>query len=216
MNNDKIKIFAHRGFWDDFVKPNSKDALLKALTEGFSTETDIRDFGGMEIGISHDPICIDHEFILTLDEFLDIFKQYSNNDSLVAFNIKADGLESLLLNFKQLLEDDRFFFFDGSFPSMKRLKESNLKCLDRISEFESPSSYNFDGIWVDAFKEDWVIESDQSILRSYANVIFVSPELHNRPHQTFWRWLKNYNIDNNQIFGICTDYPDKAKVYFND
>jgi len=216
MSKDKIKIFAHRGYWDNTIQPNSKEALVRALKEGFSIETDIRDFVGNEIAISHDPITINEKGLLTLNQFLIIFDKYSNKDSSVALNIKADGLEGLLNSFNQLINNDSFFFFDGSFPSMKRLKESDLKCLDRVSEFESPSNYFFDGLWVDAFCKDWIINSDHLLLKKYNNVIFVSPELHNRPHKNLWNWLKEYNNDQNQMIGLCTDFPDKAREYFND
>ena len=66
-----INIFAHRGLWNDTIEPNSIQAIIGALENDFSIETDIRDFDGTNIGISHDPITINQTnmFYNNLREF---------------------------------------------------------------------------------------------------------------------------------------------------
>jgi len=213
---DKIKIFAHRGCWDQQVEPNSKEAITIALKKGFSVETDIRDYGGGEIGISHEPINNSQDKILSLTEYLEIFNRVAHQEAVSALNIKADGLDNSLIKLRHLLENEKFFFFDGSFPCMKKLIDSNFRCLDRISEFETPSNYLFNGLWVDAFQGDWIINNEPSKFQRYPTVIFVSPELHGRPHMKLWIWLKSYAREQRQEIGICTDMPDQAREFFND
>lgn len=211
-----IEIIAHRGLWNKNFKPNSKEAIINALINGFSIETDIRDFNGTKIVISHDPINYFSAEKFLLEEFLGLIDQYSNKKLKSFLNIKSDGLELILKNFKNLKNNSNFFFFDGSFPSMKKLKENNLLCLDRISEFELKSNFMFDGYWIDCFTEDWMINQNLIKFDMSHYVVFVSPELHNRSHENLWRWIKkNTHFWKNKI-GLCTDLPEKARSFFYD
>lgn len=208
-----INIFAHRGLWNKSIKPNSSEAIVNALKQGFSIETDIRDFGGENIGISHDPILIDSK-IMKIEEYIDIFNKYADQNAISALNIKSDGLEDILINHSDLINNSKFFFFDGSFPSMKRMKDKGFICFDRISEFESKSSFPFDGVWVDLFQSDWLMDIQKIDFNLYKSVVIVSSELHNRAYAKLWNWIK----DNRDIFpeslGLCTDFPEEAKVFF--
>lgn len=213
---DKIKIFAHRGCWNQHVAPNSKEAITIALKKGFSIETDIRDYQGGEIGISHDPIYNSSDNLFTLAQYLEDFDSIAHKDAVSALNIKADGLDKSLIKLRNFIDNKKYFFFDGSFPCMKNLKDSNFRCFDRISEFETPSNYTFDGLWIDAFQADWTINDDSSKFQKYSTVVFVSPELHGRPYMNLWIWLKGYARENSQEIGICTDHPFQAREFFND
>ena len=55
--NLKSRILAHRGLWNEQnnLLKNSKEALNRALKEGFGIETDIKNNSG-ELFISHDII----------------------------------------------------------------------------------------------------------------------------------------------------------------
>ena len=99
---------------------------------------------------------------------------------------------------------------------MKKLKENNFFCLERLSEFEPKSNFKFDGYWVDCFNDDWMIEQHQIKFDSSDYVVFVSPELHNRSHKKLWGWIKNNLHLWNSKIGLCTDFPEKAKSFFND
>ena len=57
-----VEIIAHRGLWNSKIQQNSKEAIKNAINDGFSIETDIRDYDGAKIGISHDPINSDSKF----------------------------------------------------------------------------------------------------------------------------------------------------------
>jgi|LauGreStaDraftv2_3_1035109.scaffolds.fasta_scaffold00292_1 hypothetical protein len=211
-----IEIIAHRGLWNKNFQPNSKEAIKHALRQGFSIETDIRDFNGTKIAISHDPINFRPGEEFMFEEYLDLVDLYLNKNSKSFLNIKADGLELILQNFETLKNNSNFFFFDGSFPTMKKLKENNFFCLDRISEFEHKSDFKFDGYWIDSFNGDWMIDENLIKFDSNSFIVFVSPELHNRSHEKLWRWIKNnLHFWSNEI-GLCTDFPEKARNFFND
>ncbi len=211
-----VEIIAHRGFWNSRIQQNSKEAIKNALNEGFSIETDIRDYDGSKIGISHDPINFDSNCKFTFQEYLEIVDNHSDKKTKSFLNIKSDGLENILNNFDCLKNNPNFIFFDGSFPSMIRLKENNFFCLDRISEFEEKSGFKFDGYWIDCFKYDWMINNESTKFNDDDFLVYVSPELHNRPHKKVWEWIKNASNTFDCKFALCTDFPLEARNFFND
>ena len=209
-----INIFAHRGLWNDTIEPNSIQAIIGALENGFSIETDIRDFDGTNIGISHDPITINQTNILNIGDYIKLFDEFAHPTAISALNIKSDGLENLLVEFDELIKNPKFFFFDGSFPTMKKLKEKGFICFDRISEFEEQVNFLFDGLWIDSFQSDWIIDIDKIDFNSNKSIVIVSPELHNRPYMDMWHWIKENISLLPESLGICTDFPLEAKKFF--
>jgi len=205
-------IIAHRGLWKNKKEQNSFASLNNAILNNFGVEFDVRDYNG-EIYISHDIIKSKKSKCL-LENFLNFYNKIQSS-SILAINIKSDGL---ITDLKKILIKNKitnYFIFDMSFPQTYIAKKNNLKIFLRISEFEDiPKNIAFEGFWVDCFKKIWF---SNNLLKKISNkkVCFVSPELHNRSNFKYlWKMLKKYKKTKN--FFICTDYPLKALKYFND
>jgi len=92
-------VFAHRGFWNNKNEQNSLVSFQNAIREGFSIETDIRQFAG-ELIISHDS----PQLPLPL-ELLDVI----DTQTTFALNIKEDGLQNHLNNILNLINEHEFY-----------------------------------------------------------------------------------------------------------
>lgn len=205
-----MKIISHRGFWKKASEKNSIYALKKSIEHSFGFETDLRVYKN-NLVISHDVV----EKELTL--LTQILEELENYDLLFAWNIKSDGLSKLITKTFEKTILEKSFFFDMSIPETLVFRDSGLNYLFRISEFESLSilAETSSGFWIDAFISDWWTEHNQleTFLNYNKKVFIVSPELHHRDYLTAWNFLKKYSSSENLV--ICTDYPDKAEVYFN-
>ena len=102
-----MQIIAHRGFWRTADEKNSFTALKRAVEYGFGFETDFRDFGG-RILISHNPP-IGNEF--TADELFRLYAE-SGKKGTLAINIKADGLQDMMLELLNKYGIEDYFLFD--------------------------------------------------------------------------------------------------------
>lgn len=207
-NSQASRILAHRGHWKgEFglqdLEPNSLKALLRAAENGFGIETDLRDHSG-DIVISHDPV---KDFALNFRDIAEL-----EIKGLVAFNIKSDGLVPFLISNPVSFSVD-YFFFDMSFPELRKYSENQLPFASRMSEVENFIHDRSQYIWLDSFEGDWFITQDSIALReSERKVIVVSPELHNRPYMQAWKWVANAMATNANLF-ICTDFPSQFLGY---
>jgi glycerophosphoryl diester phosphodiesterase len=202
-----MKFIAHRGVWNVKSEQNSYIGIKRALDMGFGVELDVRDKNG-ELMVSHDPT---KSFdILAFGEILDLFKGY---DSMLAINVKSDGilpnLESALTGF----DHRNYFIFDMSVPEAINYLKSGLPTYMRLSEYEPYGELHerSSGIWLDAFHSDWWIRASE-IFRSRKKICVVSPELHGRHELDAWHFLRS--IDTTAELFICTDKPESAKVFF--
>lgn len=209
-----MKILAHRGYWNDQIKPNSPQALHAALMHGYGLESDIRDYQG-KLVISHN---IAEE---TSQDAGEVFRWLHERQDQFCFaiNIKADGLKDLIQ--KQLTENhiQNYFLFDMSVPQMVEFQQMGLTCFTRQSEVEpEPVMYETAaGVWVDSFGgNDWI---DEALLNRHISagkkVCLVSPELHKRGHLPFWNRLQTFQIDWDRVM-LCTDIPDEAADFFEE
>jgi len=189
-------------------------AFVKALELGFGLEYDLRDSMG-ELVISHD---VPNGSVLPFLEFL---KYYSNNkfDSMMAINIKSDGL-CILLD-KILTEFDvkshQYFVFDMSIPDMLHYLNNRMEVYSRRSEFEKDVEYPISpsGVWVDQLHGEFrQVAATSSLLQMKKSVCFVSPELHKRAHLPVWKDILDSKFNENPRFSICTDYPIQAAQFF--
>jgi len=205
---DSMEILAHRGWWERPQDQNTLQCLGRALVAGYGIETDVRDRLG-ELVISHEPPDIDS---IIFSEFLDVARQ---NTSLLAFNIKSDGLAPIFDS--QYIHNfgNDVVFFDMSVPDMRSYLEHGLPVLTRHSDVEPiPAYYDYaKGVWLDTLVQPWMTQQiiDQH-LSTGKIVAVVSEEIHNRPRDNQWELLYRFRSCDN--VSLCTDSVDEAVSYF--
>jgi hypothetical protein len=73
------------------------------------------------------------------------------------------------------------------------------------------------GVWLDEFKTHWINESViMSHNKNMKKVCIVSPELHKKNHIQAWGNYKKINKDIRGDVFLCTDFPEEARVFFNE
>ena len=200
----KSRILCHRGLWDSPLEGNSLESILRAISEGFGVEFDVRDSFG-EVVIAHDPP-VEEFRPPTLTMLLEKLAKIEA-DSNMAINMKSDGLEPLIHSISV-----PHFFFDMSFPDQLSYQKAKRRLAIRVSEYEplfaSSLSSRADVIWIDAFQSDWYLEENvfERLLQEEATKVFVSPELHGRNYEGVWSALRPLFLSRNDIM-ICTDQP---------
>jgi glycerophosphoryl diester phosphodiesterase len=208
-----MEILAHRGLWTQPIEKNSLGALLLAIQSGFGIETDIRDLSG-ELVISHDP---PKKGALLLETFLSKAEREENfKKAFFALNVKADGLDvGLERVLREYGLEKQSFFFDMTTPTLysfsKRFEKENL--CTRISDIEPEPLLleKCNWVWVDCFKRDW--GDWKKLPKLKRKLAFVSPELHKRSHERFWRELEIFAKGRKDIL-LCTDLPSEARGRF--
>lgn len=204
-----MRILAHRGAWSAPEEKNSADAIAQALQRGWGIETDIRDDRGRLV-ISHD---IADGNALALEEVFRCYKELGA-DSFLALNIKADGIQQLLLEQTVRYDITNFAVFDMSVPEEVVYEAMNIPFLTRQSEIEpEPVLYaGAAGVWMDQWQEEWI--TGQIISRHTGNgkiTGIISPEIHGMEHRRLWDIIKS--VDSDRIL-LCTDMPKEAEEYF--
>jgi hypothetical protein len=203
-----MEILSHRGYWLNPAEKNTTIAFERTFRLGFGTETDVRDSNG-KIVISHD-IPIGGE--LFLEDFLQLA---GDSGGLLALNIKSDGLASHVSNALRGFPDLEYFTFDMSVPDMRSYLDLGMPVYCRVSEVEiaPPWLDECRGVWLDSFVKDWFEVAD---VKRYLNlnkaVCIVSPELHGRQHEYLWDTIRA--LKNEKGLYLCTDYPEKAELFF--
>lgn len=209
-----MEIISHRGLWSDPTLKNSYQSFRNSFINNFGLETDIRDLN-KNIVISHD--LPDYKSITLVDMLL-LYKQYEE-PFLLALNVKSDGLQDELEILIKEFKLSNYFFFDMSLPDTIGYFKRNLNYFLRQSEYESdlPFYEKAKGIWLDAFEGIWYSEElVENHLDKGKKIAIVSSELHGREHLNHWKFLKSWNIINNQNIILCTDFPEKAKIFFKN
>lgn len=207
-----MEILAHRGYWNEMIFPNSKQALHCALERGFGIESDVRDCYE-QLVIAHN---IANGLSFSLESIFVALAAYQNQYCF-AINIKADGLADQLLHLIEKYRIDNYFTFDMSFPQMLEYREKGLRYFTRQSEYETyPLLYSgAAGVWIDGFQDmDWITEDLISRHQEQGKkVCLVSPELHHKEYCSFWSRLKQFQVDHSQVM-LCTDHPEEAQEFF--
>lgn len=210
-----MRIFAHRGYWNDSISANSILALKAALENGYDFESDVRDYDGRLV-ISHN---IADRNSPNAEEFFAYLSEYENQYCF-AINIKADGLKGILRDYLEKYDLRNYFLFDMSVPQMFEFVEMGLRFFTRMSEYEQVPVMlcQAAGIWVDSFEEtDWIMEEQMcKYISAGKEICLVSPELHGkRDYRKLWGMLRGWDIDFSKVF-LCTDHPDEARTFFAD
>jgi hypothetical protein len=209
----QMRVISHRGFWKIAEEKNSEAAFRRALSNGFGVETDLRDFG-KKVVISHDS---PDESAMSLEAFLDLCQGFSRMGSVLALNVKADGLQERVKTALRERAVENYFLFDMSVPDALEYKRRNLRYFTRQSEIEpQPALYESSaGVWMDCFFNDWIDQEDiLAHLNAGKEVCICSPELHHRDPSGFWARLLRMELSHSRLM-LCTDEPQKARDYFN-
>jgi glycerophosphoryl diester phosphodiesterase len=218
MECSSLIILAHRGWWLKPDEKNSRLALGRAFENGFGVETDIRDLNG-ELVVSHDMPVAGHDGLL-FDDFLDLYSK-SGANTVLALNVKSDGLAGAMLKSLDAFGVKNYFVFDMSVPDTLGYLSNGMRVFTRRSEFEQGSTLDAraEGLWLDSFEEAFV--SCTLIRESVAAEKFsavVSPELHRKPHLQAWdTWramLRTLSEEERARVMLCTDFPDAARACF--
>lgn len=209
-----MKVISHRGFWIDQLEKNQYLAFDRSFLNGFGVETDIRDFGS-QLVISHDP---PDTKSMPLDRFFDLYLSYSSR-SILALNIKADGLQAALQRKLQHFGIENYFVFDMSIPDGLHYLQHDINTYTRHSEYEPVPSY-YDkacGVWMDEFIGHWITDDViEQHLSANKSVCIVSPELHGRSFDKEWQHYRELEkkIGKERLM-LCTDFPEHAQEFFN-
>ena len=208
-----MKFIAHRGLWYKPEEKNTLKALILAIDRGYGIETDLRDYRG-KLVISHDIADSQSADVEAL------FKYYyeSHSDVTLALNVKADGIQKLLIPLLEKYHITNYFLFDMSIPEYVVNVRLGLNSFTRYSDIEC-ECVMYDkaiGIWMDSFyQDDWLAVDDiERHMSNKKKVCIVSPELHSKTKESVWSMLKNnltFLVD--EVY-LCTDVPEAAEEYF--
>ena len=207
-----MQIISHRGYWKTPEEKNLKTAFDRSFSLGFGTETDFRDLGG-QLVISHDPPA---SSAMPADDFFACVASYDQT-LYVAINIKADGLQNLVVDALTRHRLTNCFVFDMSVPDAVQWLQTEIPVYTRHSDVETePAIYGqAAGVWLDAFQEDWWdLNVISRHLEKNKKVAVVSPELHGRAHTEVWAMLRSSSLGRSDDIILCTDYPEEAREFF--
>ena len=208
-----MKFLAHRGRWFQVEEKNSLSAIQSAFEHGYGIETDIRDFNG-QLVISHN---VATEESPSAREMLKIYRE-TGCESMLALNVKADGIQVLLEPLLEEYQIKNYYLFDMSIPELIVNEAQGLRYYTRHSDVE-PVCVMYDraaGVWMDSFYDEQWLKTDAIAehLQAGKEVAIVSPELHGKEHLETWRRLKESGLTDAENLYLCTDRPDEAKEYF--
>ena len=210
-------ILAHRGLWQAKKDANSHEALQAALEAGFGIETDLRVTPKGSVVLSHDPIAQDYEKLPTIEWLLETHRLISPS-SVLALNIKSDGLHGLIMDSLSHLSQEQYFLFDMSVPDLLHGLDTGLCQFSRASTYEDPKPFASitSGVWVDCFTDVYPAIHDLiALYADFGRLAIVSPDLHGRDHLAFWDMLRVSGLPNDSSVMICTDYPKQASSFFS-
>ncbi len=204
-----MKLLCHRGHWSERDEQNTTLAFQRALDGGNGIETDVRDLAGGLV-ISHD---MPKGGEMPFEAFWRLCEPYSST-AVLALNIKSDGLQKPL---RALLGDAptlRFFSFDMSVPDALGYRREGLRFFTRQSEHEpNPNLYDeAAGVWLDCFSNEDSI-TPANIRKHFLcgkEVAVVSPELHGRAPDSYWRGLNALDDNHLNRLLLCTDMASKV------
>lgn len=207
-----MNIIAHRGLWHKEDEKNAMVSFERAFKNNIGIETDIRDYQG-ELVISHNVADS------TCDKVDEVFKLYKrlNTSAKLALNVKADGIQDLLVELLNKHNIDNYFVFDMSIPEAVVYNDRKINYYTRNSDIENQCVLyeNAQGVWVDAFYNDWDIETAiKNHLSQGKEVSLISPEIHKKDEKQTWEMLKKTGIFKDNNFYLCTDIVHEAEEFF--
>lgn len=209
-----MRIISHRGYWKSVEEKNTEAAFERSFASGYGTETDLRDLDGSLV-ISHDPA---HAGCMTAERMFEIHAAHDSRLPL-ALNVKADGLQDMVVALIERFRPSEAYVFDMSVPDTLQWIRRGVPVYVRHSDVEtSPVLYeDAVGVWLDAFHSDWwTVDVIKRHVDAGKRVCLVSPDLHRRPHAAVWEALASDTfIRDSDRVTLCTDFPDDAKESFS-
>ncbi len=211
-------IFAHRANLDQAsrLEENSRSSVGKALTLGFTIETDIRRNPAGHYYISHDPALLNEENNAvghaalwqecTAGPIALNIKEEGHEDQLIAFLRRNSVLNAVFLFDMELVEQA-----PGGMARKFRELDATVLLAARVSDQDEPLRRALMNdcariIWLDEFNRFWATREDIARLKETGRTVFaVSPELHGfgaDPMRRRWDEFATWGVD-----GICTDWP---------
>lgn len=205
-----MKIIAHRGLWSHRSEGNTMASFEAAFKKGYGIETDVRDYNG-ELIVSHN---VAKEKTFLFEDVLKLYKDL-NCTSLIAINIKADGIQKMLGDLLNKYAISNYFVFDMSIPEQVVYHKMDFKVATRMSEYERGPvlSRKSVAIWMDEWEESWINANEINKFREAGKLVsIISPEIHGRDNAQLWQELTQFKEDDRVI--LCTDIPLEAEAYF--
>lgn len=203
---------SHRGYWKTAAEKNTSAAFDRSFVLGYGTETDLRDLGG-QLVVSHDPPPMD---AMPVDDLFAQVASYDPNLSM-ALNIKADGLQSMVMDAVKQHGLTGCFVFDMAVPDAVQWLKTDMPVFTRHSDVEKvPALYDqAAGVWLDGFYSDWWdMGTIAAHLDAGKRIAIVSPELHGRSHTALWTQIRDAPVCHSDDIILCTDIPEEAKEFF--
>lgn len=197
-----MQILAHRGYWVKNDEKNTLPAFRRAFRHGLGIETDVRDYKE-KLVVSHN---VADESCILFEEVLKLYKETGSN-SFLAINIKADGIQDLLMKLLTKYNIENYFVFDMSIPEQVVYRKRKFNYFTRLSEYEKEPVLAEEalGIWMDEWEESWITEQ---VIREYLDkgkyVSIISPEIHGRNRDRLWNIISR--IEDDRLL-LCTDVP---------
>ena len=207
-----MQILAHRGYWEKVEEKNTLTAIQRAFVTGYGIETDIRDYCG-KLVISHNIADDNSPLVETM------FAEYkkANCSKVLALNVKADGLQEILITLLEKYDIEKYFLFDMSIPELVVNDRMKLHYYTRHSDIEDCVNYlSADGVWLDCFYDkDWItVDRIKGHINKGKQVCIVSPELHGNEYTDLWRTIKSEDLHKVDNVFLCTDKPKEAMNFF--
>jgi glycerophosphoryl diester phosphodiesterase len=213
----KNKLILHRGYKGKYPE-NSKVAFENAIKEGYSFETDIRNWNG-EYYMCHDEINENTilKSLVTLKDFCELVQQNKKIDVLIFVHFKELKDVRAVISFfnKYDFKDKlRLFGCDEITEDLMNLIKKEYPTYSVGFHFGENSNLNeghirkSDFIWADEITKKNIIKELVELIHSLNKPIYaISPEL--IPESVFnkdikKRWVELFEIN---IDGICTDKP---------
>ena len=208
-----MNILAHRGLWKTPEEKNKMFSIERAFASGFGVETDLRDYDGTLV-ISHD---IADAGCCRAEELFKFYRD-SGSHSILALNVKADGIQILLKPLLEKYQIKKYFLFDMSIPELVVNARESLPFYTRHSDIENECVMyeKAKGVWLDSVYDKCWLTRDiiGRHLMNNKELCIVSPELHGYAYEPTWKMLKDNFYHESGLISLCTDEPNKAKEFF--
>ena len=180
---------------------------LENLKKGLGVEVDIHAYG--------DRLVVHHNAFsdgVDLQTWLSVC-----GNRFVIFNIKEEGIESLVCDMAIEAGIKDFFLLDLSFPALIKISlKGESRVAIRVSEYESINKAlllqsKIEWVWLDCFNGfPLVAKEAEQLNNSPLKVCIVSPELHggSRSENDIYQFKEKISLFKLRVDAVCTKFPE--------